>query len=438
MTQLSRRQALSLLASPLLAQPKSRPNFVFVLVDDLRWDSLGASGHPFLKTPHIDRIAKQGALFTNCFVTTPLCSPSRGSFLTGQYVQTHGVIGNTPAGTPISHKLETFPKLLQASGYETAYIGKWHMGNDSSPRPGFDRWVSFRGQGVYNDPTLNIDGKESKFEGYITDLLSQYSADFILQPHSKPFCVYLGHKAIHGPFTPAARHAKAYTTEPLSIAPGAADDLKDKPALAEFKPGGGSPDELIRNQLRCIAAIDEGIGQIFTALEKTNQLDNTVFVFTSDNGYFWREHGLGDKRWAFDESIRIPLFARYPKLIKPGTKIPGLVANIDIAPTFLALAGAPIPATIQGKSLVPLLKNPKAKVRSELFCEYFKEAQFPKHPSWRALRTERYKYVHYPELSGADEFYDLKADPGELKNRIASPAAKPFAARLAKPGIPTA
>jgi N-acetylglucosamine-6-sulfatase len=438
MSALTRRQAFGLLAAPLLAQAPSRPNFVFILVDDMRWDSFSYAGHPFLKTPHIDRIAREGAQFTNAFVTTPLCSPSRGSFLTGQYVQTHGVIGNTPAGVPISHKLETFPKLLRASGYETGYFGKWHMGNDASPRPGFDRWVSFKGQGVYNDPALNIDGQETKQTGYITDILSEHAAQFIEKPHSKPFCVYIGHKAIHGPFTPAERHKDLFKTDPIKVAANAADDLKDKPAMKEIKPGAGSPDELIRNQLRCIVSIDEGVGKVLASLEKTKQLDNTVFVFTSDNGYFWREHGLGDKRWAFDESIRIPLVMRYPKLLKPGTKIPAMVANIDIAPTFLDLAGAPIPTQIQGKSLRPVLKNPKAKVRTELFCEYFREAQFPKTPNWRAIRSERYKYVHYPELKGADEFYDLRQDPGELKNLIAHPKAKAFQSRLAKPGVPTA
>lgn len=438
MNPLTRRQALGLLGASVFAQPRTRPNFVFILVDDMRWDSFGYAGHPLLKTPHIDRLAREGAQFTNAFVTTPLCSPSRGTFLTGQYVQTHGVVGNTPAGGPISHKLETFPKLLQASGYETGYFGKWHMGNDASPRPGFDRWVSFKGQGVYNDPPLNIDGQETKEQGYITDILSAHAARFIEKPHAKPFCVYIGHKAIHGPFTPAERHKSLYTTEPLRIAANAADDLKDKPALRDVKPGGGSGDELIRNQMRCIASIDDGVGVVLAALEKTGQLDNTVFVFTSDNGYFWREHGLGDKRWAFDESIRIPLVMRYPKLLKPGTRIPALVANIDIAPTFLDLAGAAIPATVQGRSMQPVMKNAKAKIRTELFCEYFKEANFPKTPSWRALRSERYKYVHYPELQGADEFYDLRKDPGELKNIVADPKAAAFRTRLAKPGVPAA
>jgi arylsulfatase A-like enzyme len=433
---LSRRQALGLVGAGLLGQGARRPNFVFVLIDDMRWDSLGCTGHPFLKTPHIDRIGNEGAIFTNAFVTTPLCSPARGSFLTGQYVQTHGVVGNTRDGEPISHRLLTFPKLLHDAGYETAYVGKWHMGTDASPRPGFDKWVSFRGQGVYADPPLHIDGKEVKTTGYMTDLLTDHAVEFLSQPHAKPFCLYMGHKAIHGPFTPAERHKSLYSTEALPMAANTKDDLKDKPALREVKPGGGTSDEVIRNQLRSIASIDEGVGRMIAALEKTGQFDNTVFVFTSDNGYFWREHGLGDKRWAFDESIRIPLLVRYPRMVKKGTKIGGLAANIDIAPTFLELGGVGVPGAMQGKSLVPLLKNSRAKVRTELFCEYFKEANFPRTPSWRAIRTETLKYVHYPELTGADEFYDLRKDPLEMKNLISDPRAKAFAARLSKPGVP--
>ncbi len=436
MPSLSRRRFLSLLAAPAAARSAPRPNILFILIDDMRWDSFGAAGHPFLQTPHLDRLAREGARFTNAFVTTPLCSPSRASFLTGQYVQTHGVVGNTPAGAPISHKLETFPKLLRAAGYRTGYFGKWHMGNDPSPRPGFDRWVSFRGQGVYNNPVLNIDGKDAPHPGYITDILTGHAAEFIEKSGAGPWCACLAHKAIHGPFTPAERHKNLYATEPIPIAPSATDDLKDKPALNFVKPGAGSPDALIRNQLRCIAAIDEGVGRLLATLEKTGQLDNTLVVFTSDNGYFWREHSLGDKRWAFDESIRIPLLFRHPKLVKPGAKIPALVANIDIAPTFLDLAGAPIPAAVQGKSLLPVLRNPRARVRRELFCEYFREEAYPRTPSWRAIRTERYKYVHYPDLNGADEFYDLKQDPGERRNRISDPKAKSFQARLAKPGVP--
>ncbi|MBM3784128.1 MAG: sulfatase [Acidobacteria bacterium] len=436
MATLTRRAAFGLLAGPLAGQKQDRPNLILVFVDDLRWDALSSTGHAFAKTPHIDRIAREGMTFTNAFVTTPLCSPSRATFLSGQYVQTHGVTGNTPAGTPISHKLITYPMLLQKGGYETAYVGKIHMGMDASPRPGFDRWVSFRGQGVYIDPPMNIDGNDVARKGYMTDLLNDEAVAFLEKPRTKPFCLTVAHKAVHGPFTPADRHKNLYNEAAITVAPNASDDLKSKPAMKDLKPGGGSNDELIKNQLRCLAAIDEGIGRMFAALEKSRQLDNTVFVFSSDNGYFWREHGLGDKRWAFEESIRIPMLVRYPRLIKAGSKAAGIVANIDIAPTFTDLGGVPAAPSFQGKSFAPLFKNPKGRIRREFFCEYFKEANFPRTPSWRAIRTSRYKYVHYPELTGADEFYDLQKDPGEMKNIVSDPRANAFRERLVKPGVP--
>src|SRR5262245_23201100 len=186
--------ALAALPPLPAAAAQARPNIVFVLVDDLRWDALGCAGHPFVKTPHIDRIAKEGALFRNFFVTTPLCSPSRASFLTGQYVHTHGIRDNTNRG-PASHRLTTFPRLLHDSGYATAYLGKWHMGRDDSPRPGFDRWVSFKGQGAYLNPLLNVDGKEVKAKGYVTDLLTEEAVKFIKEKRRRgPFAVYLSHK----------------------------------------------------------------------------------------------------------------------------------------------------------------------------------------------------------------------------------------------------
>ncbi len=445
---MQRRQFLGTLASAAgmaSAQRARRPNIVFVLVDDLRWDALGYAGHPFVKTPHIDRIAREGAIFENAFVTTPLCSPARGSFLTGQYVRTHGVRGNGD-NAERSHKMVTFPRLLHDAGYATAYVGKWHMGTDDSPRPGFDRWVGFRGQGQYEDPPLNIDGKQVAGKGYITDLLSDYAVEFIRkQSAAKPFCVYLSHKAIHGPFTPAARHASLFSEVAIRRSANAQDNLAGKPMLTRELPQAavmkaakkkgavvGPGDELVRNQLRCLTSIDEGLGRVLQALEETKTLENTLIIFTSDNGYFWGEHGLGDKRAAYEESIRIPMAARHPALIKPGTRIGGMVLNIDIAPTFLAAAGLPVHQQMQGRSMLPLFSGNSKGWREHFLCEYFMEQNFARVASWEAVRTTRYKYIHYLDLKGMDELYDLQADSGEMKNLIGEASAKPALASMQK------
>jgi N-acetylglucosamine-6-sulfatase len=433
------RIALLAFAVCLNVKGAEKPNLVFILVDDLRWDGLSCMGHPFAKTPNIDRIAKEGALFKNFFVSIPLCSPSRGSFLTGQYAHAHGVIDNTDHSS-LSHKLITFPRLLHDAGYETAFIGKWHMGLDDSPRPGFDHWVGFKGQGVYNDPVLNIDGKVEKTTGYITDLLNDHAIRFLKAEHQKPFVLYLAHKAVHGPFTPAERHKNLYSDAPFKPAASAHDSLEGKPALTRplesndaakqpkgkkaaqnAAPGSGAA----RSQLRALAAVDEGVGQILDALLQTKQLDNTLIVFTSDNGFFWGEHGLADKRWAYDESIRDPLLMRYPKLIQPGTVFEQFVLNIDLAPTFLELGQASVPKSVQGRSLLPLLKDAKTPWRKSFLTEYFQEKQYPRTPTWQAVRSTRWKYIQYRDLKDMDELYDLQADPYEMKNLAPEKSAQP-------------
>ena len=431
---MDRRQFLGTLAAPALAAPRAaRPNFVFIYTDDQRWDALGCAGHPFLKTPHIDRLAREGARFRNAFVATPLCSPSRACFLTGQYAHTHRVTTNAN-NNALSHQLVTFPRLLQQAGYETAFVGKWHMGNDDTPRPGFDRWVSFRGQGPYQDPQLNIDGKVTKTPGYTTDLLTGYAVEFLRRPHARPFSLCLAHKAVHGPFTPAERHKDLYSVEPIPRPPSIKDTLEGKPALR--RPAGdkqyapeaaaqlrGPNENLVRNQLRTLMAVDDSVGRVLAALEETGQLDHTLVIFSSDNGYFWGEHGLGDKRAAYEESIRIPWLMRYPKLIRSGVVLDEAVLNIDLAPTLLALGGAPPSQAIQGRSLAPLLKGPRRPWRRAFLAEYFAEPQFPRVPTWQAVRTAAWKYIHYTELEGMDELYDLKADPYEMNNLIADPKA---------------
>lgn len=427
----------------------AKPNIVFILVDDLRWDSFGFMGHPFVKTPNVDRLAKEGGHFRNFFVTLPLCSPSRSAFLTGQYPHTNGVIDNKERNA-LSHQLVTFPRLLHDAGYETAYVGKWHMGNDDSPRPGFDRWVSFKGQGQYENPGINIDGKSQKIDGYMTDILNGHAVDFVRKERAKPFVLYLAHKAVHGPFTPAERHAGLYADAKHTPPPNVKDTMEGKPALMRPVEApenakknkknqakapavtGQAHEKTMLQQLRCQGAIDEGVGLILKALEETKQLDNTMVVFTSDNGYFWGEHSLGDKRAAYEESIRIPFVVRYPKLVKPGSRYEQMGLNIDVAPTFLELAGVSVPKSIQGKSLLPIFKGETAGWRTAFLSEYFMEQQFARVPTWQAVRTERWKYIRYTDLAGMDELYDLKADPYEMKNLINDAGSREAAESMKK------
>ena len=427
---------------------QTRPNIVFILIDDLRWDELGISGHPFVKTPHIDRIGREGVRFRNAFMTTPLCSPSRASFLTGQYAHTHGITDNVDRSAA-SHQLVTFPRLLHESGYETAFIGKWHMGNDDKPRPGFDRWVSFKGQGTYRDPDINEDGKPVKPTGYITDILNRYAVDFIRRPHDKPYMVWLAHKAIHPEvkqnddgsvnladselFIPADRHKDLYAGKAIPHRPNYGRAPIAKPALQRqigslppLSPATATKDETILGRQRSIMAIEEGVGEILKALKDTGQLENTVIVFTSDNGYFYGEHGLSvERRLAYEESIRMPLLVRYPKAIKAATVTDKFALNIDLAPTLLELAGLRAPVTMQGRSLVPLLKGETATWRDSFLIEYYSDKVFPRmlQMGYKAIRNGRWKYIHYLELAGMDELYDLQTDPYELLNRIRSPAA---------------
>ena len=439
------------LAGPLRAQAR-RPNIVFVITDDQRWDSLGATGHPYAKTPHIDRLAKEGALFRNFFATTPLCSPSRASFLTGQYARSHKVTNNDRVGLDaISHTLMTFPRRLREAGYETAFIGKWHMGLDDSRRPGFDHWISFKGQGVYLDPVVNVEGRPRQLDGHMTDWLNRWALEFVARPRRKPFLLYLSHKALHTPYLPARRHESLYAGARYVPPASADEDLAGKPVLRraveavdwatlegvapeppESRRGRGTDrDSVVRDQLRSLAAVDEGVGALLGALKRRGLLDDTVFVFTSDNGYLLGEHGQFDnKRFAYEESIRVPLLVRYPRLVAPGTRVEALALNVDVAPTLLELAGAEPLEKVHGRSLVPLLGGRAAPWRDSFLAEYFLEKVAPRAPAWQAVRTARWKYIRYTGLEGMDELYDLAADPHEVRNLAADPGSRPALERM--------
>lgn len=433
-----RRDLLALPSLAATAAP-SRPNFVFILVDDLRFDELRCTGHPFAQTPHCDRLAREGANFRNAFVTTPLCSPSRASFLTGRYAHSHGVIDNV-ARNALSHQLVTWPRLLHDSGYATAFIGKWHMGNDDSPRPGFNRWVSFRGQGECTDPDLNVDGRVQKTSGYVTDILTDFAVHFLDQqrPAAQPFCLYLAHKAIHpniqqasdgsvnpasaddaAMFVAAPRHRDLYAGSPLPRRANYGKVSGGQPALKRTveRGFGVTNDATILNRARMMKAVDESLGRILASLKKAGQLDNTVVIFTSDHGYFYGEHGLGpERRLAYEEAIRIPLLVRYPRLFRAGSKPEQFTLSIDIAATALALGGVAAPQPLTGRALHGAGTPP----RDAILVEYYSDSVFPnvKNMGYKAIRTGRWKYIRYEDLTDSDEAYDLQRDPFEMNNVI--------------------
>ncbi|MFN0100261.1 MAG: sulfatase-like hydrolase/transferase [Gemmatimonadaceae bacterium] len=441
--------ATSACAPPVASAP-ARPNIVFVLVDDLRWDDIGVAGHPFVETPNIDRLAAEGSRFLNAFASTPLCSPSRASILTGQYVRRNGIIDNT-ARDSASHRLPTFAIPLAAAGYRTGFFGKWHMGNDDSPRPGWSHWVAMRGQGEAVDPQLNIDGTRRVVPGYVTDVLTDHVLRFIgdtsVAARGAPFMVFLAHKALHPNivqrndgtrgvtaagqpegFVPAPRHAGRYETATVPRRENAKVAPTRKPALLRriaglppLSPATGTSDRDIRARLEMLLGVDESLGRVIAALEAAGTLDNTIIVFTSDHGYFYGEHGLDqERRLAYEETARIPLIIRYPRLARAGATPAQLVQTIDFASTVLAMAGVRDTVSRQGVSFVPVLDGSATSWRSSVFLEYYTDIVFPRTLTmgYDAVRTERYTYIVYRELTGMDELYDLEKDPYQMDNLI--------------------
>jgi N-acetylglucosamine-6-sulfatase len=443
---------LSVMASAAVATP---PNVVMILIDDLRWDELGCAGHPYVKTPHVDRLAREGLMFRNAFTVAPLCSPSRASFLTAQYPQQHGIVDNVDRSR-LSHELVTWPRLLHDAGYETCWVGKWHMGVDDSPRPGFDDWLSVKGQGRYVDPPLNDNGRAVQGKGYVTDVFTDRAAAFLKRSRRKPFCLYVSHKAVHPDleqradgsivnalatnFIPAERHATLYEGVAIPRRPNSEDTLAGKPALqrnvAGLPPLGketATKDHEILGRQRMFAAVDEGLGRILEVLDETGQANNTVVVFSSDHGYFYGEHGLSfERRLAYEESIRIPLIVRYPQLVVGGKESTSTVLSIDVGPTILDLCGAKYPHEIAGRSFAPLLRNEPLAPRGPFLIQQVSDNVFArmKTMGYDAVRDDRYKFIRYREHAGMEELYDLQADPYEMKNLAGDAAVRKIRSAL--------
>ncbi|MFN9428739.1 MAG: sulfatase, partial [Acidobacteriota bacterium] len=443
-----RRQFLASASAGLLSAQSKPRNIIFILTDDHRYDAMGfLKGQSFLETPHMDAMARNGVHAPNAFVTTALCSPSRASILTGQYAHKHRVVDNN---NPIPPGTTYFPQLLQQqANYQTGFFGKWHMGGEGDdPQPGFDRWVSFRGQGTYSPSRngLNIDGRRVPQKGYITDELTDYALDWLNHTNpSRPYFLYLSHKATHSEFEPAARHkgkfARANFVYPKSYAPpkpeqrvplwvqnqrnswhGVEYPYHSRLDIAEY----------YRRYAETLCAVDDSLGRVMSWLQSKNQLDSTLVVYMGDNGFAFGEHGLIDKRTAYEESMRVPLLLQCPELFGRGKKLNQVVANIDIAPTCLDAAGLTPPSSIQGRSFLPLAQGRQIPWRDGLLYEYYWERNFPQTPTIHALRGDRYKYVRYQGLWDLDELYDLQADRLEMQNLIQSPAHKSIALEMNK------
>ncbi len=411
-------------------------NVVFVLSDDHRYDAMSFMDHQFARTPHMDAMAKNGVHLKNAFVGTSLCSPSRASILTGLYTFRHRVIDNNrmvPDGTLF------FPQYLHKAGFATAYIGKWHMGAaDDSPRPGFDHWVSFRGQGHYLPPspdyTLNVNGERVKQKGYITDELTDYAVAWLSEqkPAEKPFFLYLSHKAVHANFTPAERHQGTLDDAPFSRPKSEAnspENYRGKPRwLRDQRNSWHGVDFPYHSDLdveryykrynEALSGVDDSVGRVMAKLAEMGISDETLVIYMGDNGFMFGEHGLIDKRVAYETSIRVPMLMHCPDLFRGGTVVEQVVANIDVAPTVFAAMGLAKPPHMDGQSFLALGRGEDIPWREYFLYVYYWEKNYPHTPTQFALRGDRFKYITYYGLWDTDELYDLQADPGETTNLL--------------------
>jgi len=416
-----------LAAPPARATPAERPNLVFIYCDDLRWDGLGvvqreqgaAARFSWIQTPRLDRLAAESVRFRESFVVTSLCSPGRAAVMTSKPGHLNGVVGNSQH---LPDNAVTFAQHLRAAGYTTAYFGKWHM-RDQRERPHYDHVASFVGQGRYFDCPLLVNGVETPTKGWVDDVTTGYATRFVdAQPRDKPFFLWLGFKSPHGPRGGDNLPARVKTLYADAVAkPTPNTSLSaiylPQPTGPARKESNPQPAEAHRDYFRHVTAIDTCVGTLLDALERTGRRENTVVIFTSDNGYYLGEHGLGDKRSAYDESLRVPLLIRLPGRDAPrGTVNDAMTLNLDYGPTLLDYAGAaPLPAA-QGRSLRPALEGRgSADWRTAFFYAYFREGQYAT-PTVLAVRTATHKLVTYPGRKDWTEVFDLQSDPYETRN----------------------
>ena len=424
------------------ADAQDRPNIIYIMSDDHASHALSCYGSRINKTPHLDRLAAGGMRFENAFVTNAICGPSRAAMLTGKYSHINGYRDNRDT---FDGSQQTYPKLLQKAGYQTAMIGKWHLKSDPQ---GFDYWCILPGDGRYYDPEFINMGKREVVKGYVTDVTADKVIDYIRnRDTSRPFCLLFHNKAPHREWNPDPKHMKLYEDGDVPTPPTFNDDYSNRSAAAREQtmtiekhlnkadlkqdpPAGLTPEQLklwkyqryIKDYLRCIASVDDNIGRLLDYLDEAGLAKDTLIVYTSDNGFFLGDHGWYDKRFMYEQGFRVPLIIRYPARIKPGSVTKELALNVDFAPTFLDYAGQPAPADMQGRSLRPVLEGQTpTDWRKSVYYHYY---EYPGphrvHPHY-GVRNDRYKLIHFYTIKEW-ELFDLQTDPHELKSVYADPA----------------
>jgi arylsulfatase A-like enzyme len=429
--------------------PAKLPNIVFIMSDDHAAHAVSAYGSRLIKTPNIDRLAKEGMKFENSFATNSICTPSRAAILTGKYSHLNGV----PVFNHIDNSQPMLQKYLQQAGYHTGMVGKWHLGGNDPRRPddgkpvGFDYWNILPGQGAYFDPVMIEMGERKKLTGYTTDVVTDVAIDFLKnRPREKPFFLMYHHKAPHRNWQPAEKYRKQFENVTLPEPATFNDDYKGKSDAArqatmridrdlndndlKMKPPEGlSGQELkkwkyqryMRDYLACVQAVDDNVGRFLDWMDKNSLAENTIVIYTSDQGFFLGEHNFYDKRFMYEESLRMPFLIRWPGKIKPGGVSKGMILNVDFAPTLLDAAGVKAPADMQGRSFLPLLEGKTPKDwRAAMYYRYY----HPGHHNVAAhygVRTERYKLIYFNKLDQW-ELYDLRKDPREMNNVYNDPA----------------
>ena len=411
----------------------SRPNVVFIMADDQRWDMLSSNGNPYVETPHLDRLAREGCSFPNAFTVSGVCSPSRANFFSGKYSHNCGAPQIIWKNNTFLMNEKPFPALLQEAGYYSAHVGKWHLGEGQKQKPGYDYWAGFEWLGEFFDTKVHVNGEEMQYDGFSDDILAGIAAGKIreMAGREQPFCLFVGLKAPHLPFSYPERYEHLLDSipvpEPASIdedydVSGRAPIMKSNVIRIRTFQGGipmfGSWESYVKAYYRSSQALDDAVGIILDALDESGITDETIIIYSSDQGYTLGEHGMTEKHYAYEQVMRIPMLIRYPELVKAGSSPEALVLNIDLAPTVLDLCGIDPPEEMDGRSWKGIFTGNEEEWRKDFLFEYWDYRSIL--PSQLAVRSADFKlitYQDYPET----ELYDLRNDPRENRNVASDP-----------------